>query len=300
METSVSVIIPVHNGKVDTLQCLKSLRLQRFLNTPEIILVDNASHDGTSDIVKNKFPKVKIISLSRNLGFAGGVNEGIKIAKGNYLFVINNDIIFNKHFLQQLITAMEMDEKIGIVGGKIYYQSPKDKILFCGVHFNAWTGTIQKLPRPNKTKQSAWIQGCAMLIKKNVIEKIGLFDPEYFHSFEDADLCLRAKRAGFTIMYYPKAVAWHKEGSTIDTFGPRKKANELYKAKFRYIFKNCTPLQIISTSIFQFLIIAPIRKFVIKKPYFSFSEMVDGYIYNIKLIRDILKIRNNYEDSVIN
>lgn len=286
----VSAIFPNYNGQKEIVSCLDSLgKLSYPQQKLEIIMIDNASTDSSIEVVKKRFPKVKIVSLKKNLGFAKAVNKGLQKASGDYLFVINNDITFARNFLTALVNFMEKNSKIGIIGGKIYYQKPKNKLLFTGLKFNSWLGSIQRLPYPNQIKESEWIQGCAMLIKRKVIEKIGLFDPAFFFSFEDLDFCHRARRAGFKIMYFPKAVAWHKEGATIDKQGLRKKATELYKGKFRYIFKNCSLPQIITSTLFQFLLVVPVRKLIVKNPPFFVRSMVAGFFYNLKLLPATLK-----------
>jgi GT2 family glycosyltransferase len=303
MKPKVSIIIPTFNGWEDTKECLRSIiKLSYPQAKIEVIVVDNDSADGTVEKIKklqNSLPaqagktpsfKIKLIESRTNLGFARAANQGIKKASGDYLFIINNDMVFDKNFLAYLINFMEKDEKIGIAGGKIYSQKSK-KIVFSGHTFNPWTGEIINLPQPNQTKESDWIQGCTMLVKRKVVDQIGLFDPSFFFSFEDLDFCRRAKRAGFKIIYYPKAIAWHKEGSTIDKMGFRKKALELYKAKFYYLFKNCTLLQITTSTLAQFLIIAPYRKFIIKDQYFFIRPVLSGYLYNLKRLPKILKQR---------
>lgn len=292
MKPQISVIFPNYNGRKDTFICLRSLsKLTSSQKRLEVIMVDNGSTDDSVKAVKKRFPETKIISLAQNLGFARAVNKGIKKAKGDYIFIINNDIIFDKKFLTVLVDFMEKNPEVGITGGKIYYQKPKNKILFSGIKFNPWTGSISKLPHPNRTKESEWIQACAMLVKRQVIDKIGLLDEGFFYTFEDLDFCQRAKRAGFKIMYFPRAVAWHKEGATIDKEGFRKKAFELYKAKFYYIFKNCSLPQIITSTLFQFLLVAPFRRLIRKKPPFFLRPMVTGYFYNLIHLPKILKKR---------
>lgn len=291
----VSIIIPIHNGKEDTLKCLKSLaRLSYPKRNLEIIVVDNVSSDGSVEAIEkygHKLPSIKIITNRTNLGFARAVNQGIKKSTGDFIFVINNDIVFDKNFLSTLADYLSDNPRVGIVGGKIYYSKPKNKLLYQGLKFNPWTGQIIKQTEPSKLKETEWVQGCAMLVNSSVIEKIGVFDPGFFFSFEDADYCLRAKKAGFDIIYNPKAVGWHKESASIDRFGIRRKAEELYKAKWRYIFKNSAIPQIFTSTLIQFLVIAPTRKLVIKQPPFFVRPMLSGFFYNLKQLPLIIKLR---------
>lgn len=284
----VSIIFPNYNGKSDSLTCLRSLSLLSYpQQNIETIMVDNTSTDGSIEAVKKHFPSVEIIPLKKNIGFAAAVNEGIRISIGDYIFIINNDIIFDKEFLTVLIDYMEKNLEVGIAGGKIYYQAPKNKILFCGAKFNPWLGSIHRLPNPNRIKESEWIQGCAMLIKRAVIEKVGLFDEGFFFGFEDFDLCRRAKRAGFKIIYHPRAIAWHKEGATIDKEGFIKKNVELYKGKFRFVFKNSSLPQILSTILFQFFFVPLYRKIIVRDKYFAFTPILIGFFDSLKKLPEI-------------
>lgn len=292
----VSIIIPIHNGKEDTLLCLKSLSALSYPKSKlEIVIVDNASTDGSvNEILKTQKSKkltIKIIKNRTNRGFAQAVNQAIKKSLGELIFVINNDIVFNKDFISILVEYIKKNPKVGIVGGKIYYSKPKNKLLYQGLKFNPWTGSLNKQKDPNILKKTEWVQGCAMLIDKKVVRKIGFLDPGFFFSFEDADYCLRARRVGFDIIYNPKAVGWHKESASIDRFGLVRKAEELYKAKWRYILKNSTLPQIFVSSFIQFLIIAPVRKLVIKQPPFFVRPMFSGFFYNIKQLPSIIKLR---------
>jgi len=297
-----SIICPVYNNWPDTKQCLKSISdLDYPKDKLEVIIVDNGSLDGTiqnlipsngsSDLrsrqsqiskLKTKTFSLKLIENKHNVGFAKAINQGIKISQGEYLLIINNDVVLAKNYLLLLVDYLECHSDTGIIGGKIYYQKPKNKLLFSGLKFNPWTGSINKLPRPNQIKETQWVQGCAMLIKKQVIDRIGLFDEDYFYSFEDFDFCQRAHRAGFNIIYNPKAIAWHKEGATIDKMGFEKKAYELYKSKARYISRYCSRLQIVCLLIIQFLIVAPYRKLILRDEYFFVRSMLAGYWYSLR------------------
>lgn len=290
---SITIIVPTHNGYQDTKRCLISIKELTYPNNKiSTIVVDNNSTDSTPRKIKKYFPIVKLYILKKNLGFAKAVNIGLKKFKTDYYLIANNDVVFDKNFLSVLIKTMEKNKKIGIAGGKIldiksYKQRSTDSnkgLRFIGMKFNPWTGAIKQLPFPNKPKETQWVQGCAMLISKKTINTIGLFNPNYFFSFEDLDYCQRAKTAGFIIFYQPKAFSWHIESSTIDRFGLKKKAYELYKAKFYYIFHNSTPLQVVSSILYQFIIIAPIRTFIIKNPPFFLKPMLKGFFHNIRLI----------------
>ena len=299
MKPKVNIIIPVYNNSADTKKCLVSLsKLVYSKNRIIINIIDNASTDDTLKAIastRNNLRhlglKIKTIINKKNLGFAGAVNQGIRARVCDYYFVINNDITFAGNHLQTLIEYIENHPQVGIIGGKVYYQKPKGKLLFSGLKFDPWTGSIIRLPDSNSTKESGWIQGCDMLIAKKVIDKIGYFDEDYFFSFEDTDFCQRANRAGFKIIYFPKAIAWHKESGTIDTFGQSRKAYELYKAKFTYIFKRSSLAQIFSSILVQFLVVAPYRRLFLRDKYFFFGSLYRAFVYNLSQLPTLIQKR---------
>ena len=183
------------------------LRKDALNNDFEIVVVDNGA--------KEKFEKATITN-KENLGFAGGNNVGIKYAldrKADYILLLNDDTIVDPSFLKELIKAGESDEKVGILGPLIY-EHPSNKIHFAGGKIN-WLYTkgthIQETRnKKQETKETDYITGCCMLIKREVIEKIGLMPEEYFLYFEDADWCLKAQKRGFKCVLVPTAKIWHK------------------------------------------------------------------------------------------
>src|SRR3989344_9484832 len=130
-QKKVSVVIPTYNLKSDLLDCIDSIVRQDYKNI-EIIVVDNASTDGTSEAVKKKFPKVKVIRNKKNLGVTGGANRGVKEAVGAYLLFIDHDNILKKDMITKLVELMESDPKIGITVGKIYFDEDRSVIWAAG------------------------------------------------------------------------------------------------------------------------------------------------------------------------
>ncbi|MEM4898497.1 MAG: glycosyltransferase family 2 protein [Pyrobaculum sp.] len=188
-----------------------------------------------------------IIKQQRNRGYAGGCNAGIKFAlkhlKPKYILLLNNDTVVSEDFLVKLVRAAESHEKIGIVGPKIYYYDyggRSDVISYTGQKIIPWKGTGPRYG-DGEVDEGQWdrpmevdkIEGSCMLIKTDVFKKIGLLDEKYFMYFEETDFCIRAKKAGFKLLYYPKAKIWHKVSASIGKENPVK----LYLyAKNRTIF----------------------------------------------------------------
>ncbi len=219
MQKRVYIIVLNWNGRDDTLSCLKSLQSTNYDNY-KIVVADNGSEDDSVKAVRENFPDVDIIEIGKNLGFAGGNNIGIKYAmeKGaDYVFLINNDTTVDPDCLKELVEAAETDEKIGSVGSKIYYYSEPERIWFAGGKIN-WLknkGEHIGLDEVDKgqydeIKEVGYLTGCALLIKREVIEKIGVLSEDYFLYYEDADYSLRVKNAGYKNVYVPKSKIYHK------------------------------------------------------------------------------------------
>lgn len=224
MNSDIFVVILTWNNYDDTWRSVTSV-LSSSVDV-SVVVVDNGSSDGSIERLKAEFlgeARVRFIRTGRNLGFAGGVNVGIRFALANgarAVFLLNNDAIVDKECLKQLVDAAFSDPSIGIAGPRIFYWESSERIWQGGGHFcKAKTGVV--VPEKNKrasecqaqTRYVTFLTGCAVLIKREVFEKIGLFDEAYFLYEEDVDFCLRASRSGFKLLYVPSASAWHKIGS---------------------------------------------------------------------------------------
>jgi len=219
LQKNVHIIVLNWNGKDDTIECVKSLQKISYDNY-KIIIVDNGSEDDSVSEMKRLFPGIKIIENKKNLGFAGGNNIGMRYAMENevdYVLLINNDTTVDKNFLSELVEVGESDKKIGAVGSKIYFHSEPNRIWFAGGKVN-WLknkGTHLGLDEMdsgqyNKISEVDYLTGCCLLIKREVIEKIGVLAEDYFLYYEDTDFSARAKNVGYKIMYVPKSKIYHK------------------------------------------------------------------------------------------
>ncbi len=180
-----------------------------------------------------------LIKNGKNYGFTEGNNIGMRYAikKGtDYILLLNNDTVVDPSFLSELVKAAESDLKIGIVGPKIYYYDNPKMIWFAGGKISMWRcntwhtgkGEIDD-GKYDSFQDVDYITGCALLVKKQVIENIGLLDTDYLSYYEDADWCVRAKRQGYEIMYAPKARLWHKGSSS--TGGGYTSYDSLFRAQ---------------------------------------------------------------------
>ena len=218
----VFVIIVNFNGLGYTRRCLESLKRMKYPNF-EIVVIDNGSEELESEILKGLFPNlIKAIRLRKNIGFAGGNNVGISYAlkkRADYFFLLNNDTTLNPDALTELVAFANKDPKIGIVGPKVFMLrdgKQTDVIQSFGAKVNLYLGETRLIEghvdhgQFEEPLSVDYVSGCAMLIKRNVIENLGFFDPRYFMYVEEVDYCLRAKRRGFQIWSVPKAKIWHK------------------------------------------------------------------------------------------
>jgi GT2 family glycosyltransferase len=218
--TDTFVIVPNWNGQDYLADCLESLEAQTY--KPSIIVVDNGSTDESLSIVEEKFPQVELIKLAQNHGFAGGVNAGIKKALNSgavYIALFNNDAVADPSWLEQLVGVASEKSGIGIVCGKLMQMDKK--------HFDSAGEMLQTngMPHPrgrgeqdkgqyDKGEYVFAASGGASLYRASMLEKIGLFDEDFFAYFEDVDISFRAQLAGWKVWYEPSAVAYHHIGKT--------------------------------------------------------------------------------------
>jgi len=225
-EYDISIITVNYNGLKDTCELIDTIPS----NDPsiEVIVVDNASNKDECSLIKQKHPHIKTIQSNKNLGFAGGNNLGIQEAKGKYLFFVNNDTIFKEFNIRPLIQRLESSEKIGVVCPKIRFTWEEERIQYAGYtplskitvrNESIGFGEIDRgqydTPHP-----TPYAHGAAMLVKREVIEKVGLMPEDYFLYYEELDWSLMIRRAGYEIWYDPACTVYHKESQTTGQSSP--------------------------------------------------------------------------------
>jgi GT2 family glycosyltransferase len=200
-----------------TLESVKQMTYSRN----RIVVVDNGSIDGSQEAVRSQHPDVVLVENGRNLGYMEGNNVGLRYVlkqKGEWVLLLNNDIAVDPSMLSEMMNVALADQRIGIVGPKIYYYDEPRKIWYAGGKINYVTGIIshrgiREIDRGqyDRVEETDYVTGCAVLIRRAVLDAIGLLDPIYSPMYsEDADFSVRAKRAGFRVMYVPRAKVWHK------------------------------------------------------------------------------------------
>lgn len=214
-----SVIVPSWNGKKLLEICLPSLIRQTFKDF-EVIVVDNGSVDGSVEYVKDNFPKFRLIELSQNLGFAPAVNIGINKAKGEYLILINNDTEVDTRCVEYLIRAAGEKKEVGMVGAKMLNFYKRDIVDSAGDYLDSvgHASNIGLGERDGEKFQKSGyvflVTGGGSLFKREMLDKVGLFDDSYFAYFEDIDLCMRAQLLGFKAWFEAKAIIYHIHKAT--------------------------------------------------------------------------------------
>ena len=225
MNIEVSIITVNYNGYKDTCELIDSIT---FNDNMEVIVVDNASQQDEASLIAKQYPHVKAIRSNKNLGFAGGNNLGIKAAKGKYLFLINNDTIFNGFHVEALINRLESSSNIGIICPKIRFTWGNKIIQYAGyTHLSTITVRNRAIGfgeedkgQYNTAHPTPYAHGAAMLIKRETITKVGLMPECYFLYYEELDWSMMFTRAGYEIWYDPACTIYHKESQSTGQNSP--------------------------------------------------------------------------------
>lgn len=290
----VSVIVLNWNGKDCIGQCLRSLEAQTYPNR-EIIVVDNASSDGSPELVKKEFPHVRLIKNDRNLGFSDGNNIGIKAARGDLIALFNYDAVAAPDWLSELVKAI-MEKNNGLVGGLIYYVKPKDVIWAAGGKIDALTG-IDWHPYQGERTEKNYLQdtddidfvpGCALLIKREAVDKIGLLDGDLFY-FDDVDWSLLSKRVGYDCKFVSSAIVYH-----MVSFGFRENPMLGYynhmRSKIHFYFKHFPVPYLVSSMFFQ-AVFTFFEIFFFKRPVEYATTKIQALIWNLHKLETIAEKR---------
>jgi GT2 family glycosyltransferase len=209
----VGVVIVNWNLADDTLECLDSV-YQMGYPVFEVIVVDNGSTDNSPARVRAAYPQVAQLVNSQNLGFAAAANQGLEwaVAQGcAYALVLNNDTTVAPDLLDLLVATGEGDPQIGIVSPRILYFDQPHRTWHLAARWHRWLPIpVQIWQADTGVVEADFVSGCAMLLRRDLLQAVGGFDPDFFMYGEDIDLCARASRAGYRVVAVPQARMWHK------------------------------------------------------------------------------------------
>ena len=222
----ISTVILNWNGKDYLDHCIRSVKEQTYPNM-EIILVDNASTDGSMEHIRQQFPDLHVVVNPKNLGYGGGNNRGVQEAKGEYIFVLNSDTEIEKQCLQWLWGGIELDRSIGVTTPKILLYDQRDTIDAAGLTIyrdglSIGRGRLEPAQGYDQTEEVFFGSGCASLFRKEMLDEIGLWDSDFFAYAEDTDLGWRARLAGWRAYYVPKAIVYHHHSKKFGTYSATK------------------------------------------------------------------------------
>ncbi len=238
-EKIISIITINYNGLKDTCELMETLPLDD--TSIEVIVVDNASRQDEASVIEQRYPQVKVIRSSENLGFAGGNNLGIEASCGKYLYFINNDTLLSlqgntvantKHGMQPelryLVERLESDRQIGMVCPKIRFTWGDNLIQFAGytplsrvtLRNNAIGFNESDYGQYDTAHPTPYGHGAAMMVRREAIDKAGMMPTCFFLYYEELDWSMMIRRAGYTIWYEPASTIYHKESQTTGQASP--------------------------------------------------------------------------------
>lgn len=287
--TLVSIITVNYKQALVTNQLLTSLQQITYPNV-EIIVVDNNSGEKDVDLINTDYANVKLICNSQNLGFSGGNNTGIKVSKGEYILLLNNDTDVEPGFLEPLTELLERFPYIGAVSPKIKYFYNADTIQYAGYsEMNPFTQRVFAIgsKKPDSRvyshiQETHFAHGCAMLVRRKVIDQIGLMPEEYFLYYEEHDWSTAIKRGGYKIYYQPRSVVYHKESVTTQKDSTLK-TYYLSRNRILYMRRNIKGYYKFVATLYLLFISIPknILSYLIKRKYKHLKVYLCALAWNI-------------------
>jgi GT2 family glycosyltransferase len=252
----VSIVTINYNQVALTCELIESLRKVTYGNV-EIVVVDNASTEDSSELFKSQYPEVIFIRSEKNLGFAGGNNLGVSKSSGKYIMFLNNDTEVHSGFLEPLVRLFERNPKAGVASSKILYFNSAEVIQYAGsTCVNPFTGRNKRVGFMEKDKgqhdilrQTDLAHGAAMMVPRAVIDKVGMMPEFFFLYYEEIDWCESIKKAGYEIYFVPFSKVYHKESMSV---GKNSTLKTYYMTRNRLLFmrRNTTGLTKISWILF--------------------------------------------------
>jgi len=225
----ISVVLVSYNTAPVLADCLRRLEAGAPAPSREIIVVDNASRDGSAEVVRRRFPHCRLIENAANLGFGRAANQGVQCARGRYVLFLNTDAFVERDSLEKTVAYMDAHPGCGILGAKLvgvdgrlqpsarYFPTPWNIFLQRTgfARFARGARLVDDMAWDHASVRPCdWVPGCFYLVRRAVLEQIGPFDPRYFLYYEEVDQCLAAKRAGWQVVFYPHTTVVHLQGAS--------------------------------------------------------------------------------------
>lgn len=244
--TAISVIVVNYNRRDLLLECLRSIRPDRPF---ERIVIDNGSSDGSAEAVAREFPDVRLLRQDRNLGFARAVNLGLRESRGRTVVLLNNDAVVGESALETLDDFLQAHPDVGIAGAQLEHgdgrlQNSFDNFPTLGLVMakgllrrmnpDAYPSKLVEIDGPREVES---VIGAALAARRELVERVGPLDEDYFWSLEETDWCRRARTAGFRVMLVPAARVRHHSGAT-KALLPARAEVEYVRSLFTYFRKN--------------------------------------------------------------
>lgn len=230
----VDIVICSYKNRDLTSRCLESVLQSTYLNY-KIIVVDDCSADGSVDYLRIKYPQAVVLENKENLGAAPTRNIGIDFGRSKYLVTLDNDATISPAWLGQMVELLEKNEHIGQAVGKILFFDRPDIIAAAGGSMH-WRGKGYDLgegapaseARFNQSKKVLYACSAAMIVRREILDRIGGFYGGYYHGYEDTDISLRINLSGYDVIYYPAALSYHLLSATVDNSIKKQKKTYLY------------------------------------------------------------------------
>jgi GT2 family glycosyltransferase len=254
----LSIVIICWNDLRVIRECLRSIFDGTHAISFEVILSDNGSTDGSVEFVRETYPSVRVVENRANLGFAKGNNAGIRVSHGEYVLILNPDTIIHDGALDKLVAFAERNPQAGAFGCRVQNADGSYQVsarlfptvwrywvnalylkklqavsrLFAYEEYAGWNGDSER--------DVDWQSGCCVMFRRELLEKLGGFDEQFFYHFEEVDLCRRVWNTGAPIRFTPEAVITHLGGQSVSRF-PIRFEIEKHRSRYRYFYKHFGP-----------------------------------------------------------
>ena len=306
----LSVVVITYNSRRHVRDCLESIQRTAGDIRHEVIVVDNASQDGTQEIIRNEFPKVHLLANPDNRGFARGINQGITQSQGEFILLLNPDTVVLPKAIATLLKEMKQSPETGLLGCRLLNADRSLQQSF-GCEVSVWNEVVRKLffnlwenyrfspvgwilrSLHSRKREVAWVKGACMLLRRQSLFDVQLMDEDFFMYLEDADLCRRIRQSGGSVRYTPEAEVIHFGGGSVWS-NPEQSALEYRRSQLHYFKKHLGEK---SLKILKFYLGLKIRKNLLVV---SFKQWVgwgaSGSLAEQKqFLREVLSLVQNFQ-----